>query len=339
MWCMPQPIRFRILCCAWLALGSTALTHAQPEPPSAGAGYRKSRLALPTAEGKTRESPFFLWHPTSDPPRRFEYFLQVGFVAPDGAVAPGKHPLIIFSHGYLGTGEQTIFLMEALARAGYIVASVNHADSLAQRRAGQRLSAPKFADARSWDDKKFRDRREDMTALLDHLLAQNRDPSSFLHDHIREDAIGIMGHSLGGYTALGMIGAWPAWRDERLRAALLLAPYSQPFLGRLDPGQIKIPAMLQGGTLDFGITPLLPPIYDKLAAPKYFLVLQQQTHFAWTNILTLGKTTTECLEQPGPVKLIADYSIAFFDKTLRGTDAPLLRKPNDALQSFRFQEP
>ena len=82
--------------------------------------------------------------------------------------------------------------------------------------------------------------------------------------------------------------------------------------------------------------PSFAPIYEVLPAPKYFLVLEKQTHFAWTNLMSLGRGTTAVLDESGPARLITNYSIAFFDKTLRGKDAPLLEKKEDGLASYRF---
>ena len=39
-----------------------------------------------------------------------------------------------------------------------------------------------------------------------------------------------MGHSHGGYSIQGVAGGWASWTDPRIRAALLFAPYSEPFM-------------------------------------------------------------------------------------------------------------
>ena len=72
-------------------------------------------------------------------------------------------------------------------------------------------------------------------------------------------------------------------------AALLLSPYAMPYLRGSNLGSIKTPVMLQGGTLDLGITPLLRGVYTPLPGPKYYLVLKNETHFAWTNLISLGQ--------------------------------------------------
>jgi predicted dienelactone hydrolase len=229
--------------------------------------------------------------------------------------------------------------MEAFARRGYIVASLNHADSLFQKRR-KPIEPPKFADAKTWTDQKFRDRQEDLVALLEHLLSLHRQKDSFLHEHLNVEQIGACGHSLGGYTVLGLAGAWESWRDERIKAVLALSPYSMPFLTQGTIAEIKIPVMIQGGTLDFGITPFQTPIYNKLPGPKYLLVLKNETHFGWTNLISLGKTTTEVVKQ-GNAQLITDYGIAFFERHLRGGNGPeseLLDQDNPRLDSYRHAE-
>src|SRR5207244_5750878 len=127
-----------------------------------------------------------------------------------------------------GSGDQTIFLMEALARAGYIVAAPNHADAAAER-GKQPADVPNFFEPNSWDSGKFFDRKEDVTALVDELIVRGRDPQAFLFEHVDEAFIGAAGHSLGGYTVLGLAGARPSWREPRIRAVVAYSPYAMPY--------------------------------------------------------------------------------------------------------------
>lgn len=305
---------------------------------TASAGFRKIAISYQAGDEERRRN-VFLWYPSAKDAERHNYTGQIGFVALDSDVAKGSHPLILFSHGFLGTGDQTIFLMETFARKGFVVATLNHADSLFQKRT-KPIEPPKFADAKSWTDQKFRDRREDMLALLDHLLKQNARKDSFLFEHLEAKSIGACGHSLGGYTVLGLAGAWDSWRDERIKAVLAMSPYSMPFLTQGSIAQIKVPVMIQGGTLDFGITPFQTPIYNKLAAPKYLLVLKDETHFGWTNLLSLGKTTVEAVKD-GNAQLITDYSVAFFERHLRqkqGQETELLQQKHPRLDLYRHDE-
>ncbi len=321
------------LAAAILLACSASLTAAEP---TVHAGYRKSTLEYKAEGGADRQRSLLLWYPTLAPAERFSYRPQIGLVAVDAAVLERRSPLILFSHGYLGAADQTIFLMEELARQGYIVAAANHADALLERRDGPR-PRPNFGQADTWDDTKYRDRRDDIVALLDQLLKQNTDKESFLYQRIDEGQIGALGHSLGGYTVIGLVGGWPSWHEKRIQAAVALSPYGLPYLrsGKGSLESISVPLMLQGGTLDFGITPFVSPLYDKLAGPKYFLTLKGENHFGWTNLASLTTTTTECIQQGNP-QLITDYTLAFFNHHLRRQAAPpLLAQDNDRLHAYR----
>ncbi len=342
--CDPQPAASQPVASQPATLPERAAADETPSTDAGGAtrragdaGFRKSVLSYKVGD-EERSRNLLVWYPSTKEATRYDYRGQVGFAALDSEVAAGAHPVIVFSHGFLGVADQSIFLMEELARKGYIVAGLNHADSLAARRT-KKMESPKFAEPKSWTDQKFRDRREDVAALLDHLLELNGQKESFLFERIDSQAIGACGHSLGGYTVLAMVGAWDSWRDERIKAALLLSPYSTPFLTQGDLAKVTVPVMMQGGTLDWGITPFLPSIYGKLPAPKYYLVLKNETHFGWTNLISLGKTTVEAVQE-GNAQLMTDYSVAFLERHLRqkqDKSTDILQMKNPRLETFRHE--
>ncbi len=310
-----------VLALLWVAILAPAVLPGQEEAqqwkPRAGF-LRNLQFDYQSREGGKRERRVYLWYPTAEEEVRFRYAPQIGMVAPGAPVAKGPHPLVVFSHGFWGAADQSVFLMEALARAGYVVASVHHEDAThALKR--QRVVMPNFLQAEGWDESTFFDRKEDMTALLDYLLEQNGIEGSPLHGRILPDAVGGAGHSLGGYTVLGMAGGWESWKDERMQALLLLSPYVLPFFHRGSLENVSVPVMVQGGTWDVGVTPFLKRFYDQLEPAKYYFVLRRAGHYAWTDLNSVGRTTTGALAKGNP-KLIADYSIAFFDRHLRGLD-------------------
>jgi predicted dienelactone hydrolase len=122
-----------------------------------------------------------------------------------------------------------------------------------------------------------------------------------------------MGHSLGGYTALGVAGGWRSWRNPQFRAALVLAPFASPYVVKGTLGNIKIPVMYMAGTSDSLISVAdVAQAYQGTKAPKYLLVLDGAGHFSYTE---LSKDYQH---------VIAAYAIAFFDRELRHKNAPLL---------------
>jgi len=245
---------------------------------------------------------------------------------PAGPAPASGFPLVVFSHGYAGCATQSKFLTEALAHAGYLVAAPNHHDALCGGAAGHRFTRPQesFIEDGAWSDATYRDRAADIGALLDAVLAAR----SF--DGVPVDAgrVGLAGHSLGGYTVLGLAGAWPSWKDSRVKAVLALSPYCEPYVRNGDLAHLNAPVMYQGGTLDLGMTPTVRRpggAYELSGAPKYYVELNGAAHFAWTDL------------NPTYQAIIVQYSVAFFDRYLKGNPAalePLMKTPYPRLISF-----
>jgi pimeloyl-ACP methyl ester carboxylesterase len=140
--------------------------------------------------------------------------------------------------------------------------------------------------------------------------------------------LGLVGHSLGGYTVLALAGAWPQCKLAGVKAVLALSPYSQPFIvhGTLDG--LGAPVMYQGGTRDFGITPAIEKTrgaYDQSPEPKYLVVINKAGHFAWTD------TGRAVFRKP-----IVDYSVAFLNRYVKGQPAePLLSQEGLGISLLR----
>jgi predicted dienelactone hydrolase len=328
----------RLLFLACFASSLAAAYCGAGEPVSADrhqVGYRRTNLTFKTPSGEERRRQLDLWYPTAAEEEAINYRGQKGMAARNAEVAPGRYPLLLFSHGYLGVSDQSIFLTEACARAGYIVASMNHGDALVNI-FQKKQDPPKFAEFAKWTDAKYRDRQEDVVALLDQMLAWNKAADSTFSGRIDEQHVGGMGHSLGGYTMLGLAGGWQSWHEPRIKTAVLLSPFAQPYdvNGQLD--KVTIPIMLQGGTFDWGITPFLPPVYKKLTCCKSYVVLKNENHFGWTNLAAIGKSTTEIAAKGNP-ELIVRYAIAFFDQHLLGKDrADVLKAKESRLESLKY---
>jgi predicted dienelactone hydrolase len=252
---------------------------------------------------------------------------RVAMWKPAGPPPPGGYPAILFSHGFMGCSTQSIFLTEGLAQAGYFVLAPDHRDATCGegherwrvvRLATLRAQKP-FRNPRAWSEGTYRDRGADLEAILDTILREK----SFQGVPIDSTRIGLAGHSLGGYTVLALAGAWPGWKDRRVKAVLGLSPYCAPFIASGTLARLGVPVMYQGGTLDLGVTPYLRRpggAYDQTAPPKYFVEFAGASHFAWTN---LSNTYRD---------MIIEYAAAFFGRYLKPAASPdpldkLLERP------------
>jgi predicted dienelactone hydrolase len=253
---------------------------------------------------------------------------------PSGTSPPNGYPLIVFSHGFTGCNTQTKFLMQALAKAGYLVLAPNHKDAGCHSgrhfsNGGQKPEEP-FRDAAKWNLETYRDRREDMEAVLNAALST----SEFGGVPVDTQRVGLAGHSLGGYTVLGLAGGWVEWKDTRIKALLALSPYCSPYLIKGQLANLNIPVMYQGGTRDFGVTPMVNKrggAYDLSSKPKYYVELDGAGHFAWTDL-------NHAYASP-----IDAYSVAFFNAYLKGQRDDLTKlfhedRPPQAISDLRSAE-
>lgn len=227
----------------------------------------------------------------------------------DAGGSGARQPVIIFSHGFHGCAAQSRFLMEAFASAGYIVFAPNHRDATCGggESTWRSRSAIPFGRPDQWSDSSYRDRADD----IHHLIGAIRTDERF-RDRADLSRLGLAGHSLGGYTVLGLGGAWPSWKLEGVKAVLALSPYSQPFLVRDTLKNLDAPVMYQGGTLDFGITPWLDKTqgaYDQSSEPKYFVEFERAGHLAWTNFPSSAHDD------------IVSYGLAFMNHYVKGEPA------------------
>lgn len=183
-------MRFR---CALLALllaaASTAISPAAAEPPQVGV----RTLAVPAPERGSKPLTVTVWYPAAaggeaalvgdnrvfegTPARR------------DAPLATGRFPLVLVSHGSGGSIETLGWLAVPLVEAGFVVAGPNHPGTTSGN------STP-LDTTRMWE------RTADLSAVL---TALTEDPA--WSAHLDAGRVGVLGFSLGGHTALSIVGA------------------------------------------------------------------------------------------------------------------------------------
>ena len=232
--------------------------------------WRTDRIAFRTPE-RQEASQFYLFQPEIT------------------STAPQSIPVVVISHGMASSAWSLAYLAEHLASHGYGVILLEHPETTAQRFSQffSGLAGPPNATT-------LLHRPRDITAALDTLEQQAQQ-----HPYLQKlnlESVGVLGHSLGGYTALAAAGAEinapqlartcqddtllrrPVLnlsmliqcrlaevpsdysltvQDERVKAAIALNPLTSQVFGEAGLGAVDVPVMMVS-SLDDYFVPALP---------------------------------------------------------------------------------
>jgi predicted dienelactone hydrolase len=233
---------------------------------------------------------------------------------------PPRWPVVIFSHGMYMCPTQSSQLTRSLADAGYLVIAPRHSDSTCKVSLWADFSRLGMKPSLWWTDRDYRDRADDIRRVAEALPEDSRYAGSIVPGELA-----LVGHSLGGYTVLGLAGAWPSWRLPGVRAVVALTPYSLPFRRSEGLSRLTVPVMYQVGALDPMFTlPLEAGGYAQTPSPKMLVEIAWANHLAWTDIGF------------GNQDAIVDYATAFLDHYVKGVpEAPALHAALPGVTSLR----
>ncbi|MEJ5378147.1 MAG: hypothetical protein WHX93_16345 [bacterium] len=298
-----------------------------------------------------------VWYPTTEAPHEYNYGGPTrGMVAfdarPDPAGAP--YPLFVFSHGYGGSGLSALFLTEALASRGWIVACPDHNDaySAVRIRTGQQGDLDRrgflsylrqIASSGPADRVRYLYRLEEMQLVLGHMLA-----SESFGPLIDKGKVAVGGHSFGGFTALGLCGTIPEQHDPRIKAVLLFSTGAGSYLFKDEElSAVRMPSMLFMGEKEKGqlrgsksMLDLQERIFRNLSPPKYLLVVKGGTHFSFNNRFSQSLGARLMSGSETQFEVIRRYSMAFLERHVLGKEeAEAVLRQKDPLITDYWSEP
>ena len=193
--------------------------------------------------------------------------------ARDAAVADGKFPLVLNSHGFSGIRVGSSFLTAHLASWGLIVASPDHPS----RDLYHSVSATPVANPS--------DATAELFASLDYVATSAATPGNRFEGHVSTTQVAAIGHSAGGATALA------AARDARIIGYVSMASgaLGDDVAGTEMPDK---PSFFLSGAID-GVVPSARTKAAFTAAPPPSLlwVLEDVGHNGFDDFCTIGEGT------------------------------------------------
>ncbi|NJR38572.1 MAG: hypothetical protein HC781_06645 [Leptolyngbyaceae cyanobacterium CSU_1_4] len=276
--------------------------------------WQKRTLRLTDPERASQKRSFLTDIYLPNPPQTFDSARLLAPLRPaaDAQPAPSSNaPLIVISHG-LGSDRSTYaYLAQQLASYGFAVAVPEHPGS-----SSQQIQALISGGANEvTTPSEFVDRPLDIHYLLDQLETLSQTDPRFA-GRINLKQVGVIGQSLGGYTALALAGAEinqeqlardcqnsdtlnlslllqcralqlpqfkPTFRDDRVKAIIAINPIGSSLLGKTDLSKINIPVLIISSTADTVAPALLEQILPFTwlqTSDKYLMLLEGGTHFS-----------------------------------------------------------
>ncbi len=195
----------------------------------------------------------------------------------DVAVAPGRFPLVLFSHGYAGFRDQSAFLTSFLATWGFVVAAPDHYS----RDLTEVLGGPTGTTAKTTDV-------GDLEATVTLMAHENATAGSPFHGHVDTKKVGAVGHSDGGVAVEALAAV-----DPRVATFIGLAGATVGLPGTATHGPDSIvphlPGLLMSGTADTVVpTAGMITAYGKMRAPKRLILIKGAGHLVFADICEIG---------------------------------------------------
>lgn len=262
-------------------------------------------------------------------------------------------PLILFSHG-LGDNFNGITykqICQQCASQGYVVASVSHTYGCKPVRFPDGYISPYLFPApfhrqigKHMFDVETDYWVEDMRCALDECERQNGSQNSLLHNAIDKTRVGVMGHSLGGATAIQL-----ARKDNRICAVINLdgplygthamVPIEKPLMMILGSSVVVNSPLSTGGIpfhkefmwrwyFNTHWLPQLNQFFASLDSDAYKITIDNIVHGTFSDeVLNPDEIITPWIRNAQEAQdIMYAYVGAFFDRYLKGVNGALLEK-------------
>lgn len=278
-------VRVFLALAATLASGLTACVPAVPNPTFVPAATPTASMSTPSTaprerftvglrrlefrRGADRPLPTTIWYPVLGEPGRTP--------PADADMAPGRFPLVLFSHGLNALPEEYKPIVGHWASAGFVVAAPAYPFTHRGTRRLDRLDT--------------RNQPADAAHVINQLARLDTTPGDAFAGRLDTGRTCAAGHSTGGDTTSGM---FTNGRDRRLRCGIVIAGAGLDAVG--GDGRYRGPAVpllfVHGDSDPVAPYPRARAAYDRVPWTKAFLTLRGRGHGEYLSPNGAGFTQT-----------------------------------------------
>lgn len=262
----------------------------------------------------------------------------------------GPYPVLLFSHGWGGFRAQNTYQMQELASHGYIVVGLEHPYGAVATvfPDGEMVRNNPQALGRDGEDSEFTLNAQrlvdqwagDMAFTLDTLQVRNTTPGDPLEGVMDLERVGVLGHSTGGGATVQFCGT-----DLRCDSGLPMDAFMTPVSDMVLEEGARQPFLFlfSEDWSSAGNDALFDQFYQNLDTPVGILTILGTSHYDFSDLPALSPLAPYLgLKGPLPgsrvLEIINDYSLAFFNQTLKDISSSLLDGPNPEYPEVRFEQ-
>jgi len=273
-----------------------------------------------------------------------------------------KYPVLIYNHGGGWMRNVATFQTEMLANHGYVVFSIDHTGF------NKTVVFPdsyKFvhdahpfpeSTGKSGDDARasfeylgglpFKAWVGDIAFVIDQIEKLNRKPESTFHNRLDLTKIGSFGWSFGGAASVQI-----AKEDKRIKA---VADCDGQLFGDVAATGIEEPVLMMHGEVEKpSPDQMSPEDFEKLLkeiraldasflantkSDRYVLKIKKSQHGSFSDLMLFFPQVPQQIDKHLAHEIINAYTLAFFDRYLKGKESPLLDQVPSQYKEVEFKK-
>jgi predicted dienelactone hydrolase len=179
--------------------------------------------------------PAYVIYPTKTPSKKISIGPFSMDATKNATIYDGKFPIVIISHGGGGNLLGYLTIAEFLSKRGFIVVMIEH-----------------YKNNRNNNELENKLENFELRPRHISITIDSIESNEIFKNHVEKDKVIIIGHSMGGYTALAIAGGEPytkervkikTVKDNRVKAIILFAPATGFFKYDNSLDKVKIPIL------------------------------------------------------------------------------------------------